>query len=752
MRRFIRELTSHLQYKIIGPFLVLTSVVVILGSGVIFYMVAGSLQERFDNQLAAVTRAANDAILLQEQTNLQLLQDVAFAQENPATGAPAVADALANQEVTKLADAMYPFFVLGTTRPSERIDRLIAFDRTGTSVVDFERDALSPDGYVTHEALDLSGVWFTQRILNNVVDARGDKFAGLVEFDFADTKTLYFVTVAPVRSGTEVVGGVIAGVRLDTLLGTLTIRSQASGISIYDQGGRFVQSSLLGSGSRTDLSMDLLRAYQSNPNPFENSLFHVKVIGEREYQFAYVPLTIRNTNVGILAPALSRDYVLNTWENTIWPLIGVFAALIVLIIAAGLAIARLITSPLEELTRTADAVTAGDLTRRARVTSHDELGRLSDQFNQMTTYLTQLYAQVQAEALQRAAIVESITDGIIVCDDQGEIRLANRATRRFLSLGDGDALPPRLADIPMNRLVEGVPGFGTKRAQDLYTLGEFIVRASVAPVIGMEGVRSGYVCVLQDMTEEVAVDRAKTNFIGTISHELRTPLTVIRGNADLLLRGLAGPVEDEQRVFIESIRQHASGMTGLIGNVIVIANMDSGTLTTDLEPLSLKRPIDEAIWPIQSMIKAKGLALQVHLPDEVPDVLADFDQVRMIMQQLLDNARRYTTSGEISVHAIPCADHVRIDVRDTGRGIPPDMHEQVFQRFIRGDGVSEGINSSERGIGLGLAICKELVERQGGKIWLESTPGQGSTFSFTLRYANGTPSPEIPKTDMAAAA
>jgi signal transduction histidine kinase len=750
MRRFLREITSHLQYKIIGPFLLLTILVVVLGSVAIFNMVAGSLQERFDNQLAVVARAASSSLQIQEQANLQSLQEIAFAQANLGTGAPSVAEALRDDNAADLAKALRPFFLIGSNRPSERIDRLIAFDRQGQTVVDFERSPTAAEGYVQNPSIDIAEAWFTQRVLSGIADARGDKYAGLVEF--ANTGTLYFVTVAPVRDGETVVGGLIAAMRLDTLLGALTARSQAAGMTIYDRAGRLVASSLSVDGEVPAMSLELLREYEANPNPLAQSLFHVVPIGDDEYQFAYVPLEIRGVNVGILAPALSREYVLATWNDTIGPLIFTFAALIILIIAVGVWIAKLITAPLEELTHTAHAVTTGDLSRRAAVRSNDEIGILGDRFNQMTEYLIQLYAQVQAEASQRAAIVESITDGIIVCDDQGVIRLANRATRRFLGLVEDAPMPARLAEIPLVKLVEGVPGFGAQRAQDLYNLGDYVVRASVAPVIGADGLRSGYVCLLQDMTEEVAVDRAKTNFIGTISHELRTPLTVIRGNADLLLRGLAGPMDEEQRIFIDSIRQHASSMTGLITNVIVIAGLDSGTLATDLEPLDLQRPIEEAAWPLQSLIKAKGLTLTIELPDEMPQVLADFDQVRMVMHQLLDNARRYTSAGEIAVHAVPCADHVQVSVRDTGRGIPADMQEQVFQRFIRGDGVSEGINSAERGIGLGLAICKQLIERQGGTIWVESAPGQGSTFYFTLRYAHGKPSPETSKTRLAAAA
>lgn len=744
------ELRSQLKYKIIGPFLLLTICVAVSGSAVVFWLVAGSLQERFDNQLAVVTRAANDALLSQEQANLQFLREVSFAQANESTGAPGVADALDANNSQGLQAALDPFFLVGASRNGVRLDRLIAFNRSGRTVADFERPDEGSDKYIIHAPLDLSSAWFTERVLAGVSDARGDKYAGLIRF--ADTGVLYFATISPVREGETVVGGLIAAMRVDTLLSTLAGRSQAAGITLYDQSGILIASSLGDKQQVAAMSVDLLAQFQENPDPFVQSLYSVQTILGREYQFAYVPLTIRGAGVGILAPALSREYVMDTWADTQAPIIATFLLLLVLIIAVGVGIARAITAPLEQLVNTARAVTAGDLSSRASVSSQNEIGALAVSFNQMTEYLIRLYGQVQSEASQRAAIVESITDGVVVCDDQGKILLVNRATRRLLSLADESPLPEKLSDIPLTRLVEGVPGFGTQRAQDLYTLGDYIVRATIAPVVATDNSRSGYVCVLQDMTAEVAVDRAKTNFIGTISHELRTPLTVIRGNADLLMRGLAGPMEEEQRIFVDSIRQHAANMTSLISNVIVIAGLDSASLSTDLEPVDLQRPIEEAAWQLQSPIKAKGLTLTIDVPEEMPPVLADFDQLRMIMHQLIDNARRYTAQGGITVRAFQDAEFARVEVQDTGRGIPADMHEQVFQRFIRGDGVSEGINSTERGIGLGLAICKQLVERQGGTIWVTSTPGQGSTFCFTLRYANDTPSPEKSKTHLAAAA
>lgn len=747
MRRLWRWLNSQLQYQIIAPFLLLTVVVMVAGALIVFLMLGQSLEERFANQLASVTRSANDALNNQEQANLQFLREVSFALPNPALDTPGVADALAEGDSEGLAAALAPFFEVGVEyRNGVLLDRLIAFDSSGRSLADFERIGGQT---ITQQPLDLSSAWFTEKILSGQADSLGDKYAGLIQFE--DTGNLYFATIAPVRRGDAVVGGVIAAMRVDNLLSTMAARSQADGITLYDRSGSVIASTF-GDGAAPAMGLPIINEYEASAGIDDGAIFSKERVGDDEYQFAYVPLTIRGANVGILAPALSRDDVNATANSTVAPIVALILVLSAVIIAGGIAIARFITRPIEELALIAQEISRGERMRTANIASDNEIGQLATSFNRMTEYLVRLYGQVQAEAYQRAAIVESIADGIIVIDDLGNVETINLATRRLMSLRDDAPMPAKLSDIPLVKLVEGVPGFGSQRAHELYTLGDYIVKVSISPVIDAAGSRSGgYVCVLQDMTAEVTVDRAKTNFIGTISHELKTPLTVIRGNADLLLRGLAGPIDEDQRVFVDSIRHHANNMTGMVNNVIIIARLDSGSLTTELEPMELARPVGEAAFPLQGLIKAKGLMLTVDIPEDLRPVMADFDQVRQITQQLLDNARRYTSEGGITVRALDCGDHARVEVQDTGRGIAPDMQEQIFQRFIRGDGTSEGINSSERGIGLGLAICKQLIERQGGSIGVHSVPGQGSTFYFTLRYADDTPRPEK-KTPLAAAA
>jgi signal transduction histidine kinase len=772
MRELLKLINSQLRFKIIVPFVALTLLVAIAGSWVAFRLIADDYQVRFDNQLARVARAASDSLVDQEQANLTFLREVATAQENPLEGAPAVATAVESGDVDGLFAALDPYFRVGLSRTSVQLDRLIIIDNNGRSLADLSRGSEFADTpYTRNESLSFSDIYLINDVLTARSDQIGDKFAGILQLPGSDAAPVsYFATVAPIRVANEtpavaadpanerIVGAVLIGIELDNLVNIIQNRSTASVVTIFDPDGNALASSLMPDEGLASLLLNG-RVIEQLRNPAliegEQGIFQVVEINGDGYQFGLSPLQIRSQIFGVFGVALGLDYIIAPLDSVRNPVIGLTILFVLLMFGTGIWIARLITGPLEELVITARAVTGGNLSRRSCVNVSDEIGVLSNSFNSMTEHLLSLYLTVQQESSRRAAIVESIVDGIVVCDEDGRVQLINRATRNFLGLSETDPLPNQLSDLPLMPLGEGAPGFDSRRSSELYNLGRYIVRVSVAPVLTRDGHRLGYVCVLQDMTAEVELDRAKNNFIGTISHELRTPLTVMRGTTDLLLRGLVGPLEEEQRTMIESMRQHTTNMTSLIQNVIWIANLDSNSLNTDLQPQEIARAVDEVAWNVRSAIKAKNLTLTIGIPEAMPSVLADIEELRMILTQLLDNARCYTSEGGITLTAVAEPDRALIQVKDTGRGIPPDLQDQVFNRFVRGDGASEGINSAERGIGLGLAIVKALVIRQGGDVWLESEPGQGSTFSFTLRYANAAPEPEQdgrPVTTIAAAA
>jgi signal transduction histidine kinase/HAMP domain-containing protein len=726
-------LRSRIQYKIILPFLLLTLLVALSGSAIVLIFITGNAQERLNNQLAQVARDSGDTIIQIERANLAFLRELSFAPANPSTSAPALAAALASADQTGLARAVDPYLRVSNER-GVIIDRLIVFDSDSQTQFDWERAQEPNQPPMIRPSNNIGQLWFVPEILAGATDGSGDKFAGLLALD---EQQRYLFTVAPIQDGERIIGGIIAATRLENLVRQLAATTQAAIVTIHEpaEGLAFASTATLLSGSETlqvrPALLPLVRQLQNER--LEQGVFDTVSVNQRAYQFAYAPLRIREQVIGLLSVALASDYVISPWQDARLPLVALTVALMLTIIGLGLFIARQITRPLHELVNTAEAVTAGNLERRSQVVARDEVGTLAGAFNTMTAHLFSLFRTVRSEANRRAAIFESIADGLAVVNSKGELVLANSALRRLLNLAPGAPLPTTFEAIPLTRLDKAALNFGSHSPIDLFQLGNKIVRVTRSIVLGDNDDPDGYVYVLQDMTSEVAVDRAKTNFIATISHELRTPMTVISGNSDLMLSGFFGSLSEQHKPLVQSIRHYAGTTTNLINNMITAAGLDSGTLTFEIEPLDLRMMLQRHVEAARRNTTNKAITLYEMIPDDLPLVAADESHLSHVVRQILDNACRYTEAGEITIRAYVDDQLVRVDISDTGPGIAPDLHSQIFERFTRGP---DGIISTERGIGLGLALARELLELQGGSVWLEASSSHGSTFSFTLPRAH----------------
>ncbi|XSG74342.1 ATP-binding protein [Herpetosiphon llansteffanensis] len=338
-----------------------------------------------------------------------------------------------------------------------------------------------------------------------------------------------------------------------------------------------------------------------------------------------------------------------------------------------------------------------------------------------------LYTTVQDEASRKQAILQSIADGVIVLDPDGKVILVNHTATAMLGASEADLLGKSFAEFSLTPLSGGAELFATPTATTFYeTSDQRILTVNAAPV-EREGLQSGEVLVLHDVTEERAMDRAKTDFIATISHELRTPLTSICGYADLLLRGFVGPLTDEQTQFMTTIRQQGQSMVEVLQNVIVIASIEAGNMEPQIEQHVLTELLPPIAQAFQKGFEQKQLKLLIDIPENMPYIVVDRDHFKIMLTQLLENARRYTQTGTVTVQAKTVDQRIQIAVIDTGPGIASQDYERLFERFQRG-GEQSGLTSKERGIGLGLAITKQLVERNNGKIWVDSTQGVGSSF------------------------
>jgi two-component system, NarL family, sensor histidine kinase BarA len=240
-------------------------------------------------------------------------------------------------------------------------------------------------------------------------------------------------------------------------------------------------------------------------------------------------------------------------------------------------------------------------------------------------------------------------------------------------------------------------------------------------------------------------DRVKSNFLATVSHELRTPLTSVIGYSEMLLEGIAGELNDEQREYVRTVMEKGDQLLQLITGILDISRMEAGEMRIDRAAFDLDGVITVALSTIAPHARRKKLAMSCTVPPGLPLVLGDRDKIRQVLLNLLGNAVKFTPEGgkiEISAAVGPLVPHggaeapraVRVLVRDSGIGVPPEHQKRVFDPFFQVD------NTSTReygGTGLGLSIVKRLVEAHGGAVWVESESGRGSTFSFTIPLAPG---------------
>ena len=236
------------------------------------------------------------------------------------------------------------------------------------------------------------------------------------------------------------------------------------------------------------------------------------------------------------------------------------------------------------------------------------------------------------------------------------------------------------------------------------------------------------------LDEVMQLDRLKGDFLSAVSHELRTPLTTILGFSEFLEEGVAGPLGPEQRRFVKQIGEAALQLTALVDDLLDFARMEAGRFRLDPRPLDAAPILEEVLAAMASAASQGDVALRCELPPGLPEVYADPSRVRQVALNLLSNALKFTPAGgSVVVRARQEADDaVRVEVADTGIGVPPEAQRHLFKKFFR---VQGGLTATAKGTGLGLAIAKQLVDAQGGRIGVESEPGRGSTFWFTLPRA-----------------
>ena len=228
-------------------------------------------------------------------------------------------------------------------------------------------------------------------------------------------------------------------------------------------------------------------------------------------------------------------------------------------------------------------------------------------------------------------------------------------------------------------------------------------------------------------------NNAKSEFVSLVTHELRLPMTSIKGYTDLINSGMAGPVNDQQRQFLDVIRRNLERMSALISDLSDINRIESGRMAFDLQDFELNRVVEDVVDNFRKQIVNRNQTIAVEIPEDLPPVHADPNRITQVVTNLVSNAHKYTPDGgTIIVRASFDDDSAKVAVIDTGFGISEDDQQKLFTQFFRSDNADV---RAQNGWGLGLSIVRKMVEAQNGEIGFESVFGQGSTFTFTIPLA-----------------
>ena len=447
------------------------------------------------------------------------------------------------------------------------------------------------------------------------------------------------------------------------------------------------------------------------------------------------------TLIGICRVALPMEAVNTAIDNLRRIVLLASVAGLTLAIVFSIFSTKIITKPIEKLTQMTQSVAAGKIDSRVPVDSKNELGQLSRNFNLMADRVQEQIDKISEEHRRLETILTDMGEGVLLVNGAFEITYANPMAISMLSLPDayvGKALI-EINRIPeLHTLLQAAEQTETVAFAEirLGNLTEPEAEVTVVPVSTGEE----YVIVIHDVTKERQLERIRADFVANVSHELRTPLTTIQGYAETLLNEDT-PRSKTSEQFIVKILNHSSRLSRLVSELLELSRLESGDVElkrTRCHLNTFHEPILEVFEPI---LEESELVLKWEVPEDLPAVSVDQQLFMQVLANLIDNAIKYTPDGgRITVSAEIRAseafegtniasEEIIVHVQDTGIGIPMESQPRVFERFYR---VDKGRAREMGGTGLGLAISKHIVLRHNGRIWLESTLGEGSVFHVAI--------------------
>lgn len=404
-----------------------------------------------------------------------------------------------------------------------------------------------------------------------------------------------------------------------------------------------------------------------------------------------------------------------------------------------------IANPIKELTDSIKEIAGQNYKKRVHFESHNEFGDLAKSFNTMAEKLEE-YSESKLDKILKGkkridTLIDNLHDPVIGIDENKKVLFANEEALNICGLKKEEFIGKQIQDVAVtNDLIRSIikdiflPKPENAKSEQLKIYADRkesyfekeVVDINIVPTGEADSEFIGQVILLRNITPFKELDLAKTNFMGTVSHEFKTPIASIQLGIQILENEKTGHLNEEQKGLVNGIKDDADRLLRITGELLNITQVESGAIQINLISSEIKPMIEYAVNANKSAAEYKNIKIDVDIEDNTL-VAADSEKTAWVLTNLISNAVRYSyENATIDVKVEKTENQIRFSVTDTGQGIQPQFLNKIFERYFRIPG------TKKEGTGLGLSISKEFIEAQGGKIWVESEYGAGSTFCFTL--------------------
>ncbi len=573
-------------------------------------------------------------------------------------------------------------------------------------------------------AVQLIGTFFTGQLEKNLKENFDDTISSRMELLTYNIELVYNNDRSEGDEGQtreSEVAEIVTDLSTDDLTNVIVVNSQSR---IIGTNSNAVQ---IGQRMARDIVQQVLSFGMSKDGNFVNQ-------DTDEHVYVRVDPVINNS--GVIVGAIYLESSLESLYDQLDEINKIFlqGALLAITISAiiGVLVARTITKPIQEMTKQAQVMAKGDFTQKVNVYGKDEIGQLSEAFNDLNSRLKHSYATIEEERFKLSSVLSNMSDGVIATDQEGSVTLMNEAAGILLGENPDDMIGDDLIDVL--QLEEKLTDISELRENSSMIIDfsddnqPFLIRATFSTVKDDEDVITGFITVLNDVTEDEKVEQERRDFVSNVSHELRTPLTTMKSYLEALAEGAWEDKEIAPR-FLEVTQNETERMIRMVNDLLQLSKMDSDEYPIHKEEVEFVDYFHQVIERFE-MHLPETTTIKRELPNKKYMVWIDKDKMTQVLDNIISNAIKYSPEGGRIITRVENKRHyLLITVQDEGMGIAYDKLEKIFERFYRAD---RARTRKLGGTGLGLAITKELVEAHHGRIWAKSREGYGTSIYFTL--------------------